>query len=304
VGIERVLGELAQLRAQLAAVVDQLDRDHAASDRALSSVTAALEAEIGAAATRDARARETLQLLRDDEPGNRRRLWELRGTPEYTLAYEEPEPLVSFCIATYDNTEMLLGRALPSILNQTYERIEVVVVGDAAAPGVQTALASIGDPRVRYENMTVRGPYPDDPVARWHVAGALPVNEALQLARGRWIAGMDDDDEATPDRVERLLAAARERRLELCYGRLEVRVPQTEPRYLGSFPPTWGQIGMQSSLMHAGLRFVGAELGDALFDVPGDWSRIRRMMRIGVRMGMIDDVVVHYYPNQEWSDRP
>jgi hypothetical protein len=56
--------------------------------------------------------------------------------------------------------------------------------------------------------------------------------------------------------------------------------------------------------MHAGLRFVGAELGDALFDVPGDWSRIRRMMRIGVRMGMIDDVVVHYYPNQEWSDRP
>ncbi len=43
--------------------------------------------------------------------------------------------------------------------------------------------------------------------------------------------------------------------------------------------------------MHTDLRYICAELSDAEFGETGDWSRIRRMMRLGVRMGMIDQVV-------------
>jgi hypothetical protein len=302
VAVEAMRRELAELRSQLDAATDRLDRAQAGVDDGLRRTTDLLHAADGDASARHAQVVEILHLLRDDEPANRERLWTLRSTPEYELAFEEPEPLVSFCIATYASTRTLLERALPSVLAQTYERIEVVIVGDAAAPEVGDAVRKIGDPRVRYANMSMRGPYPEDPAARWHVAGGPPLNEAMRLARGRWIAGMDDDDEATPDRVELLLGAARARRLELSYGRLEMRSPSGAVRHLGTFPPAWGEIGIQSTLVHAGLRFVAPELSDALFGLPGDWSRIRRMMRMGVRMGMIDDVVVRYYPNREWAD--
>jgi hypothetical protein len=248
-----------------------------------------------------AEARALVQLLRDDEPANRQRLWRIRETPGYAQAFEESEPLVSVCIATYTNTEMLLERALPSLLAQTYERIEVVVVGDAAAPDVERAVKGIGDPRVRYANMTVRGPYPNAKQELWHVAGGPPSNEAMRLARGRWIASMDDDDESTPDRIELLLRAARERELEFCYGLFEWYVPDGDEHLVGEFPPTFAKIGLQASLMHTDMRFICAELSDAVFGEPGDWSRIRRMMRIGVRMGMVDQVVARIFPNHWWG---
>lgn len=270
------LGE--QARADRDALVATLERDHA-----------------------DTRA--LLHLLRDDEPANRQQLWRVRETAEYRRAFEEPEPLVSICIATYTSTDRLLERALPSVLGQTYERIEVIVVGDAAAPEVERAVKGLGDPRLRYANMTLRGPYPEDWQELWRVAGGPPSNEAMRLARGRWIAGMDDDDESTPDRIERLLRAARERDLEFCYGRIEQRAPDGATTLLGEFPPRYQTTGLQASLMHTDLRFICAELSDAPFGETGDWSRIRRMMRIGVRMGMIDDVVLHYYPGYLWDGR-
>ena len=300
-GVEQITGRLAVVSRQLETATARLDVLEAESRNDRQAVLDVLERDQADYRERQAHTLAVLQLLSDDEPANRQRLWRLRESAEYARAFEEPEPLVSFCIATYTNTKVLLERALPSLLCQTYERIEVVVVGDAASPEVERAVKSIGDPRVRYANMTFRGPYPDDSEQRWYVAGGPPVNEAMRLARGRWIAPMDDDDESAPGRAEVLLRAARERELEFAYGQLEVRAPDTTMQNICVFPPELGKIGLQCSLMHGGLRFICPELGDALFGLPGDWSRIRRMMRIGVRMGMIDDVVVHYYPNRLWG---
>ncbi len=60
-------------------------------------------------------------------------------------------------------------------------------------------------------------------------------------------------------------------------------------------------MSLNSSIMHAGLRFVTAELGEAVFGIVGDWARIRKMMRVGARIGMIDDVVLDYYPSSLWN---
>ena len=112
-----------------------------------------------------------------------------------------------------------MERALPSMLAQTYERIEIVIVGDAAAPEIERAVKSVGDPRVRFVNQTYRGPYDEAGERLWYVAGGPPSNEALRVARGRWIASMDDDDVCRPERVEMLLKAVREHELEFGYGR-------------------------------------------------------------------------------------
>jgi hypothetical protein len=71
---------------------------------------------------------------------------------------------------------------------------------------------------------------------------------------------------------------------------------------LGVFPPTGpAQFGVQAALIHRCLRAFPSELMAAVFGEPGDWVWIRRMLRIGVLVGMVDDIVVDYYPSQLWG---
>ena len=44
------------------------------------------------------------------------------------------------------------------------------------------------------------------------------------------------------------------------------------------------------------------ELGHALFDKPNDWGLVHRMMRVGVRMGMVDETTVVYRPSLRVAD--
>jgi glycosyltransferase involved in cell wall biosynthesis len=246
---------------------------------------------------------EVMEVLRDAEPAMRRLLWEVRERPSYEAAFTEPEPLVTVAIPTYTNLRLLLERALPSVFAQTYERLEIVVVGDAASPVVEEAIQRVRDSRIRYTNLPYRGPYPEDRRLRWMVAGGPPVNEAVRIANGRWIAFMDDDDASTPDRIELLLKAARDRRLEFCYGRVRQHQPDGSEQIMCEFPPHGpGTVGKSAALLHADLRFFTGELSDSLFENVGDWARINRMMRVGVRIGMIPDVVLEYYPNRLWSE--
>lgn len=260
------------------------------------------DALVGALAANQARNLRVLEVLRDAEPATRRLLWEVRERSSYEAAFSEPEPLVTVAIPTYTNLRLLLERALPSVLAQTYERLEIVIVGDAASPEVEQAIRRVGDSRIRYTNLTYRGPYPEEPHLRWMVAGGPAVNEAVRLAKGRWIAFMDDDDASTPDRVELLLGAARGHRWEFCYGRIRQHQPDSPDEIICEFPPYQpGTVGKSASILHADLRFFTGELSDALFEHVGDWARINRMMRVGVRMGMIPDVVLDYYPNWRWD---
>jgi hypothetical protein len=241
-----------------------------------------------------AEMRRILAVLKhlDDEPvENRRRLHELRAGEEYELAFTEPEPLVSFIVPTHTRFEALRDVALPSVLGQTHSNVEALVIGDCAPPETAEAIAAIGDPRVRYYNRTVRGPYPEDKSVRWYMLGSPPYNDALSMLRGRWIGAMADDDAVRPEFAETLLAAAREGRYENCYGRHRVNYSGGDVLELGSFPPKKGEFVTQAALYHSGLRFFQMSLADPLFQEPNDWSLCRRMMDAGVRFGMVDAIV-------------
>ena len=253
------------------------------------------------------RAAEIARHTYDEEPANRRRLHDLRRSGEYELAFTEPEPLVSFLVPTYNSFATLRDVALPSILGQSYSNLEIVVVGDCAPPETEAVIAEIGDPRVTYFNRTIRGPYPEEESKRWFVIGAPPFNDALAVARGRWIAVLGDDDAIRPNHTEDLLAAAQANRYEHCYGLQLVNFTEGDPLTLGQFPPTHGQWGLQAALYHAGLRFFESELSDAIYDEPSDWSKCRRMLRAGVRFGMIDEIVVDKHETRrrnarEWKE--
>jgi hypothetical protein len=288
---------LEELNSRLDALAAQMQ-----DQRVLNARLDALEAEVG---EEHRRTREVLRHVYEEAPANRRRLYELRRSPDYELAFTEAEPLVSFVIPTHSRPDTLRDLALPSILNQSYENLEVIVVGDGAVEETADAIAELNDDRVRYHPRNVRGPYPEDPAERWLVIGSPPFNEGVSVARGRWIAPMADDDAIRPDHTEALVEAAQEHRYELCYGRELFLFPDGETMEIGEFPPRAGQIGLQATIYHSGLRFIESETIDALYGETNDWSLCRRMLAAGVRFGMVDRILVDKHERRrtaaEWK---
>jgi glycosyltransferase involved in cell wall biosynthesis len=258
----------------------------------------ALEAELR---SEHGRTREVVRHVYEEAPANRRRLYELRRSPDYELAFSERDPLVSFVIPTHSSPETLRDLALPSILEQSYDNVEVIVVGDGAVPETRDAIEDLGDDRVLYHPRSLRGPYPEDPAERWLVIGTPPYNEGVSMARGRWIAPMADDDAIRPDHTAALVEAAQENRYELCYGRELFLFPDGETMEIGEFPPRAGQIGLQATIYHSGLRFIEQEPVDAYFGETNDWSLCRRMLAAGVRCGMIDRILVDKHERRRTS---
>lgn len=278
----------------LAESVEELRRDASRSGQALQELSARLER----LADELQRTSPALRHVLEEDSAQRKRLYALRASDEYELAFGEDEPLVSFVIPTYDRYESLRDVSLPSILAQTYSNVEVIVSGDRSPPETERVVAEIGDPRVRFHNRTVRGPYPEDRNVRWYMIGTPPYNDGVALARGRWIAALGDDDAVRPEHVETLLGAARENRYEHCYGRHLVHYRGGETLEVGCFPPERGQYVLQTALYHAGLSFFQMEPADHLFEEPNDWSLCRRMLQAGVRFGMVDAILADKYESR------
>ena len=57
-------------------------------------------------------------------------------------------------------------------------------------------------------------------------------------------------------------------------------------------------------MIHSGLRYMPLQPTDWLFGIAHDSGLVERMLRIGVRFAMHDEVVWDYYPALYWTDRP
>lgn len=102
-------------------------------------------------------------------------------------------PKISVIMPAY-NAEKYIKEAVDSILCQTFEDFELIVINDCSKDSTKDILLSYTDPRIVYlENQKNLG-----------VAGTL--NHGLSAARGDYIARMDSDDIAIPQRLERQLA--------------------------------------------------------------------------------------------------
>ena len=118
------------------------------------------------------------------------------------------------------------------------------------------------------------------------------MNTGAMMARGRWIAPLDDDDEFTPDHIEVLLERAISAKFEMVYGKqLMIPAPPHQSLEIGEYPPREGHFGFQAAMYMSALRFFEYDPRSWTLNEPADWNLARRMLEAGVRIGWADHVV-------------
>ncbi len=112
------------------------------------------------------------------------------------------------CIVPVYNGERYLGEALDSILAQTYQPLEIIVINDGSTDGTAAVAAGYGE-RVR---------------CVWQAnAGEVAArNRGLNVASGESIAFLDADDLWHPEKLSRQIDRFNERpELDLCFTRFQ-----------------------------------------------------------------------------------
>ena len=284
--VDALRTELERLGQQVEVLASQLDSGVSVATERGDALAAAL-AELRAIAAADY----------DRIPELRAGLHAVRASEEYAAVWERDRPLITVRIATYNRAETLLERTLPSVLAQTYPHFEIVVVGDHCTDETAARLAALDDDRIRFHNLPYRADYPEDDRQRWMVAGTPGANTGNELARGDWIAPLDDDDTWTPDHLELLLDLALAGRYEVAYGLLRWRnVLNGNEMDVYRYPPAHAAFGFQGALVLRQLTPL-FEYDERAFvvDEPGDWNLCRRMLLAGVRFGSTERCVGHLF---------
>src|SRR5215475_14561902 len=117
-------------------------------------------------------------------------------------------PLIS-CIVPVFNGERYLAGALESILDQTYQPLEIIVVDDGSLDGTATVVGKYAKP-VRYIRQDNKGP-------------ASARNRGILEAHGQFVASLDQDDLWHSEKLERQMARFADRPdLDLCVTHAQV----------------------------------------------------------------------------------
>ncbi|CAD5243164.1 glycosyltransferase [Thermococcus camini] len=199
-------------------------------------------------------------------------------------------PAVSVIIPTYNRDE-LLRRAIESVLNQSFDDFEVLVVDGARSESTRELIRSFGDGRIRYVPQRGKG-----------IANAR--NLGVLKARGKFIAFLDDDDRWRRDKLELQMEAFRE--LPRDYGLIYTAFTYyylERGRILGiKHPRASGDVYRHmlrdnitgtSTIIVRRECFKKAGLFRESFPTCEDWDMWLRMSKI-CRFGAIDEPLVDY----------
>ena len=154
-------------------------------------------------------------------------------------------PKVSVLIPAYNHARFL-GQAIQSVLSQTFQDWELIVVDDGSTDNTRGVVASFRDPRIRYVYQENRG-----------VSGTL--NKGVGLARSALVAFVAADDAFLKDALEKALPVMEGApEAGFCYG--QVRYMDEDGRELQlprKWPPRSGLLTARQVILELlNLRFI------------------------------------------------
>ena len=106
-------------------------------------------------------------------------------------------PLITICIPTY-NRAQYIGQTIESVLNQTYSKLELLIVNDASTDETENIISKFKDKRIRYEKNSKNLGY------------IKSMRKGNNLSKGQWIMFLSDDDRMLPQMLEEMTNAMKE----------------------------------------------------------------------------------------------
>jgi len=146
-----------------------------------------------------------------------------------------PTPMVSVVMAAF-NSGMYIESAIESILRQTLIDFELIIVDDGSSDGTRKIARECArrDPRIRI-------------LCQDHAGLVTALNKGCQAARAEYIARLDSDDLAMPERLEQQIKEMRSRDIALLGGAIECIDSQGASVFSIDFP-SW-QEGLRDFLL-------------------------------------------------------
>ncbi len=114
---------------------------------------------------------------------------------------------ISVVIPSY-NRATLIGRAIESVLQQTYSNIEIIVVDDASTDETESVVKRIKNDKLHYIKLKKNG-------------GACKArNVGIRASKGEYIAFLDSDDIWNTDKLEKQMKILQEKKAKVvaCNG--------------------------------------------------------------------------------------
>jgi glycosyltransferase involved in cell wall biosynthesis len=201
-------------------------------------------------------------------------------------------PDISVVLPTHNRARFFLGRAIRSILAQTFQDYELIVVDDASTDDTRGLVRSFDDPRIMYFRLP-----------RCTGSPCTPRNIGFLLSRGEHIAYLDDDNRYLPYHLEVLYSALRDnpevvgvygdrryiRECPLALWKSKTAVDWSVDHLLrkGNFVDTSDWMHRREAL----LRIGGWSPYLRLFT---DWDLAARMARSGFDLARVPLVITEY----------
>ncbi|GAB3252843.1 glycosyltransferase family 2 protein [Arthrobacter pigmenti] len=122
--------------------------------------------------------------------------------------------LITVVMPVY-NTEAYVSRAIDSVLDQSYQNLELLIIDDASTDGSAAAVRAALAKRTQADRQKVRL------IAHAQNSGyGAATNTGLSHAQGQWVWFIDSDDWAEPAMLERLHECARTNDAQVAVSRI------------------------------------------------------------------------------------
>ena len=211
---------------------------------------------------------------------------------------QKHNPLVSVYIPTYNRPELLV-KSVESVLNQTYQNFEIIIVDDGSDYFPSELCFNTMDDRIVFFPL-----WPERKLQnkkdRWLLGPTRAANYALKQCRWEWIARNDDDDIWTEDHLEKLLRFAQQNDYEFVTAAQRWEYP--DHNEIKTWQDDMGIMekigGIQTSLYRSYLKFFkfNKHCWRKKHNANNDLDMPLRMYNAGVRMGYLDTVVTVVRP--------
>ena len=194
---------------------------------------------------------------------------------------KDSKDLVSFIMSTY-NSEETVSKSIDSMLNQTYENIEILIVDDCSNDNTYKICENYSRTN---ENIFI---YRNNK----NIGLTKSLNKLLKHSKGAYIARQDADDTSMPERIQKQFEFIKSNKLDGCSARSNIIGHRRVIPGLSYFFPIKLIMKYKNPFIHGTLfikRTVLSDLGgyDERFIYSQDYKLMSDILQKGYRVSII-----------------